>query len=96
MQTSRLRSRHHKYGFLVIGGGYNEKKAKTLKNGSLEYKQSVIYLGVVSGDSGTLSKDVDAYLENKRSDVTIKYGNFYHSNYPTITDTIIILRHFQC
>ena len=69
-----------KSGFLVIGGENGEKRDVCLKNGILEYKKSVVYLGVIIGDSGILSEDTDAYIENKRANVTIKYGNFVHRN----------------
>ena len=69
-----------KSGFLVIGGENDEKKDIILKNGILEYKRSIIYLGVTIGDSGSLNHDTDVFIENKRSHVTIKYGNFCQSN----------------
>ena len=37
---------------------------------------SVTYLGAIISDTGNLKHDVDLYVEEKRSNVTIKYGNF--------------------
>ena len=69
-----------KSGFLIIGGDNAEKRNLTLKNGVLEYKSRIVYLGVTIGDSGSLNDDTDAYIENKRSNVTIKFGNFCRKN----------------
>ena len=70
-----------KSAFLVINGKEEEKSDLNLKNGILEYKSTVTYLGAIISDTGNLKHDVDLYLEEKRSNVTIKYGNFCRKNF---------------
>ena len=71
-----------KSGYLIINGKENDKKSSLeLRNGLLEYKAVVKYLGVKISDKGSIEYDVDLYLEEKRCNVTIKYGNFCRKNF---------------
>ena len=65
-----------KSAFLIINGKKRKKRDLTLKNGTLEYKSTVTYLGAIISDTGNLIHDVDQYLKGKRSNVTVKYGTF--------------------
>ena len=65
-----------KSGFLVINGNDDDKRNLELKNGMLEYKSILTYLGVKISDSGCLKDDIAAYIKEKRSNVSIKFGNF--------------------
>ena len=71
-----------KSGYLIINGKQDDiKDGLLLKNGILEYKSVLTYLGVKISDSGCLKKDVEMYVQGKRSNVTIKYGNFCRKNF---------------
>ena len=56
------------------------KKDIVLKNGTLEYKKMLTYLGVIISDYGNITKDVNLYVTEKRSNVVIKYSNFCRKN----------------
>ena len=50
-----------------------KKTTITLDNGQLEYKQYITYLAIKT--------DIDLFVEEKRSDITIKYNNFCKINF---------------
>ena len=52
-----------------------------LKNGILEYKPIVTYLGVIVSDTGNIRNDIEKYVEEKRSNITIKYSNFLYDTF---------------
>ena len=60
----------------MINGSNELKKDIELKNGRLEYKEMVTYLGVLISDSGNIMNDVSLYVTEKRSNVIIKFSNF--------------------
>ena len=71
-----------KSGYLIINGKNDDiKNDLRLKNGVLEYKSVVTYLGVKISDAGNLKNDIDLYIEGKRSNVTIKFSNFCRRNF---------------
>ena len=71
-----------KSGYLIINAKENDKKTSLeLKNGLLEYKSVIKYLGVKISDKGSIDLDVDLYLEEKRCNMTIKFGNFCRKNF---------------
>ena len=70
-----------KSGYLIINGNNDIKSNIMLKNGILEYKSVVTYLGVIISDKGNIEHDALLYLEEKRSNVTIRYGNFCRKNF---------------
>ena len=49
--------------------------------GALEYKPRTIYLGAVVSDTGIISHDINDYINEKRSHITVKYNNFVHKHY---------------
>ena len=52
-----------------------------LKNGILEYKPIVTYLGVIISDTGSIRKDIEKYVEGKRANITIKYNNLIKKHF---------------
>ena len=70
-----------KSGYLIINGNDAEKVDLVLKNGVLEYCSVMKYLGVKISDCGILKKDIKRFLNDKRANVTIKFGNFCRKNY---------------
>ena len=70
-----------KSGFLVINGKTEDKSGIMLKNGLLEYKSILKYLGVKICDTGSLKNDIDMYIKEKRSNVTLKFNNFCKKNF---------------
>ena len=76
-----------KSGFIVINGGNDKKHDLLLRNGVLECKNVVTYLGAKISDTGNISYDVDLYVSEKRSNVTIKFANFCRKNFLAPIDT---------
>ena len=71
-----------KSAYLIINGKCNDPKSYiTLKNGKLEYKSVVTYLGAKISDSGSIKQDIDYYSTEKRANVTIKFNNFCKKNF---------------
>ena len=71
-----------KSGYLVINGKGNYTKDDILlKNDNLEYKSIVTYLGAKFSDSGNIKSDIELFVNEKRTNVTIKYGNFCRKNF---------------
>ena len=71
-----------KSAYLIINGKCNDPKRDiTLKNGKLEYKSDVTYLGAKISDSGSIKQDIDYYSTEKRANVTIKFNNFGKKNF---------------
>ena len=67
-----------KSSYMIINGKEEDVKCNIyLEEGEkdLEYKSSYVYLGVIITDNGNLRYDLEAYIDNKRSNVTIKYNN---------------------
>ena len=71
-----------KSGYLIINGKLEDSKCSLiLNNGLLEYKSEITDLGVKITDTGNLKDDIDLYVNEKRSNITIKYGNFCRKNF---------------
>ena len=71
-----------KSGYLIINGKEADHKCPlTLRNGFLDYKSIVKYLGMKFSDTGSIKEDVEINVESKRSHLTIKYGNFCRKNF---------------
>ena len=47
----------------------------------MTYKASYVYLGVVVTDTGSISHDIEKFVEKKRGNVAIKYNNFLRKNF---------------
>ena len=76
-----------KSSYMIINGKEEDVKCNIyLEEGEkdLEYKSSYVYLGVIITDNGNLRYDLETYIDNKRSNVTIKYNNLIrkHVNMP--------------
>ena len=70
-----------KSGYLIINGKDADTKSTiNLNNGSLKYKKSVIYLGAIISDSGNINNDIQLHINDKRSNVTVKFTNFCSKN----------------
>ena len=71
-----------KSGYLIINGKAEDlKRGILLKNGILDYKQSITYLGVLISDCGNVKEDVLSFVTGKRSNLTVKFGNFCRKNF---------------
>ena len=70
-----------KSGYLIINGSDDERVNLELKNGVLEYHSIMKYLGVKISDNGNLKRDIELHIEDKRANVTIKFGNFCRKNF---------------
>ena len=70
-----------KSGFIVINAGDDKKHDLILRNGVLECKRVVTYLGAMISDTGAITHDVELYVSQKRSNVTIKFPNFCRKNF---------------
>ena len=87
-QENSLSLNLSKSGYLIINGKEGDTKTSLeLKNGLLEYKSILKYLGVKISDQGRIDNDVEVFLEEKRCNVTIKYGNFCRKNFLAPLDT---------
>ena len=71
-----------KSGYLIINGKEEDLKCSLeLKNGLLDYCNEVKYLGVWISDTGRLKEDIERYIKDKRSNVSIKFRNFCRKNF---------------
>ena len=52
-----------------------------LKKGYLKCKSVQSYLGVIITNEGNLKNDVSKYIEDKRSNILIKFVNFCNKNF---------------
>ena len=65
----------------MINGAIHDIKTNLfLKNGILKFKSALTYLGVKISDTGYIMYDIQLYLREKRSNVTVKYGNVCKTN----------------
>ena len=70
-----------KSAYLIINGGNDDIKVDIqLNSGILPYQSSVVYLGAVVSDSGSIASDVEKFVGGKRPNVSIKYNNFVRKN----------------
>ena len=77
-----------KSGYLIINGKTTDyKNCLALDNGKLDYKAVVTYLGAKISDSGNIKADINLYINEKRSNMTIKYNNFCRKNFLAPLDT---------
>ena len=79
---SKLNLNIGKSCYLVINGSKNSiaKTNLVMNCGILKYCSSFEYLGVIISDSGSLKGDVKSYVDKKRSNISIKFGNFCRVN----------------
>ena len=67
--------------FIINGKERDQKLILNLNNGILRYESEVVYLGAIFTDTGDIKNDINKYVDQKRSNVTIKYNNFIQRNY---------------
>ena len=66
-----------KSSYMIINPKEGDTKSDLhLEYGTIEYKAKYVYLGVVVTDTGSISYDIDQFVQSKRANVTIKYNNF--------------------
>ena len=71
-----------KSSYLIINPKDNDTKSDLhLEYGRIEYKAKYVYLGVVVSDTGSISHDIEQFVESKRANVTIKFNNFLRKNF---------------
>ena len=77
MNDNSLSLNMSKSSDMIINGKPNNCKPDLSFNGGvLEYKDKVVYLGVVISDTDVIQQDVDSYIRGKSPNITIKFNNF--------------------
>ena len=67
--------------YLIINAKNETLKTNiVLQSVFLKYKQCFEYLGILISDNGSLTKDVQAFVVQRRSNISIKYSNFCKKN----------------
>ena len=81
-QLNKLKLNIGKSGYLIINGkNIDSKEPLCFTNGMLSYKKEIVYLGLLFSDTGNINHDVRLSIQNKRSNVSVKYTNFCSRNY---------------
>ena len=81
-EANQLKLNFSKCEYLIINGKEEDLKTPLdLSYGALKYKSVVKYLGMKISDSGNIVADVIMNIEDKRPNVTIKFGNFCRKNF---------------
>ena len=64
--------------YMILNPKHTEdiKCSLKLKNGFIDYKKSVHYLGVIITDSGIIRNDIKLFLNEKRCNISVKFLNF--------------------
>ena len=71
-----------KSSYMIINAKEGDTKSDLhLEYGTIEYSAKYVYLGVLVSDTGSLSHDIEKFIESKRPNVTIKYNNFLRQNF---------------
>ena len=79
---NKLKLNLGKSGYLVITADKHKRKPKLqLNKGDVKYKQVMKYLGILISDRGNVMKDVDLFVEEKKSHVYTKFTNYCARNY---------------
>ena len=87
-EANQLKLNFSKCEYLIINGKEEDLKTPLgLSYGALKYKSVVKYLGMKISDSGNIMADVVLNIEDKRPNVTIKFGNFCRKNFLAPLDT---------
>ena len=81
-EANELKLNFSKCEYLIINGKEEDLKTPLgLSYGALEYKSVIKYLGMKISDTGCIKEDNEMNIEDKRSNVTIKFGNFCRKNF---------------
>ena len=76
-EKNKLKLNIGKSGFMIINGRNTDSKEDIyLKNGKLEYKSEIVYLGLILSDTGNIKTDIKLNLTEKHSNITVKFTNF--------------------
>ena len=87
-EANQLKLNFSKCEYLIINGKEEDPKTPLgLNYGALKYKSVVKYLGMKISDSGSITADIIANINDKRPNVTIKFGNFCRKNFLAPLDT---------
>ena len=71
-----------KSSYLIINPKEHDIKCDLhLDYGTIEYQANYVYLGVVISDTGSISHDIEQFVNSKRANVTIKFNNFLRKNF---------------
>ena len=80
--NNKLKLNISKSSYLVISNKKEDVKGRIeLDKNHLYYKKEITYLGIKINDHGNLRKDIINSLDEKRSNVTIKFTNFCGKNF---------------
>ena len=79
--SKKMAINYKKSGYMVINGTQADFKCKLkLKCGSLAYKKSQKYLGVMFSETGVLKDDIPLFMADKNKQVFVKLANFLLRN----------------
>ena len=66
-----------KSSYLIINAKEQDTKSDLhLDYGTIVYQANYVYLGVFVSDTGSISHDIEQFVNSKRANVTIKFNNF--------------------
>ena len=69
---NKLKLNLGKSGYMIITADNKTRREKLmLNNGYIKYKHSMKYLGVLISDTGSIMKDVDLFINDKRGHIYI-------------------------
>ena len=84
LEINKLSLNLSKSSYMIINGNNaTPKTPKTnikLDNGMLSYKPTVVYLGTIISDSGSI-RYINKHLDAKRANITVKFNNFCRRNH---------------
>ena len=81
-EENRLSLNLSKSKYMIINAKEADLKCDIeLHTGKFEYCQQYVYLGAVISDTGSITYDIERYVEQKRANVTIKFNNFLRKNF---------------
>ena len=81
-EHNKLKLNLGKSGYLVITNDKDKRKPRLqLNKGDVQYKKVMKYLGILITDGGNVTKDVDLFIEEKKSHVYTKFTNYCARNF---------------
>ena len=82
LEINKLSLNLSKSSYMIINGNNATPKTNIkLDNGMLSYKPTVVYLGAIISDSGSIRLDINKHLDAKRANITVKFNNFCRRNH---------------
>ena len=68
--------------YMIINAKETDLKCDIeLHTGKFKYCQEYVYLGAVITDTGSITYDIERYVEQKRANISIKFNNFLWKNF---------------